>query len=62
MPPGTEQDPRVEAEGFTEDLNAKRVVRDGVELHLTPKEWEIDEVLDRNPGRLASQRQLLHDV
>ncbi len=60
--PGAEQDPHVEAEGFSLDLAAKRVVRDGVEVHLTPKEWEIVEVLVRNPGRLVSQRQLLQEV
>ena len=60
--PGVEQDPRVEAEGFTVDLDVKRVIRDGVAVHLTPKEWDIVEVLVRNPGRLVSQRQLLHDV
>jgi two-component system KDP operon response regulator KdpE len=60
--PGTDQDPRVEAEGFIIDLDVKRVVRDAVEVHLTPKEWDIVEVLVRNPGRLVSQRQLLHDV
>ncbi len=60
--PGTDQDPRVEAEGFTVDLDTKRVVRDGTEVHLTPKEWDIVEVLVRSPGRLVSQRQLLKEV
>jgi two-component system KDP operon response regulator KdpE len=60
--PGAEQDPHVEAEGFTVDLDARRVVREGVPVHLTPKEWELVSVLVRNPGRLVSQRQLLHDV
>ena len=60
--PGADQEPVVEAEGFTVDLAARRVLRDGSEVHLTPKEWEIVEVLVRNPGRLVSQRQLLHDV
>ena len=60
--PGADQDPRVEAEGFTVDLDTKRVVRDGAEVHLTPKEWDLVEVLVRNPGRLVSQRQLLHEV
>jgi two-component system, OmpR family, KDP operon response regulator KdpE len=60
--PGTDQDPVVEAEGFTIDLAARRVDRDGVDVHLTPKEWDMVEVLVRNPGRLVSQRQLLHDV
>jgi two-component system KDP operon response regulator KdpE len=54
--------PLVEAEGFTVDLAAKRVTRDGVDVHLTPKEWDIVAVLVRNPGRLVSQQQLLHDV
>ncbi len=60
--PGDEQDPHVEAEGFSVDLDVKRVVRDGIDVHLTPKEWDIVEVLVRNPGRLVSQRRLLHDV
>jgi two-component system KDP operon response regulator KdpE len=60
--PGNDQDPHVEAEGFTIDLDIKRVVRDGVDVHLTPKEWDIVEVLVRNPGRLVSQRQLLRDI
>ena len=60
--PATSSEPRVEAEGFTIDLAAKRVTRDGEDVHLTPKEWDIVEVLVRNPGRLVSQRQLLHDV
>ncbi len=54
--------PRVETEEFTIDLVDKRVTRDGEDVHLTPKEWDIVEVLVRNPGRLVSQRQLLHDV
>ncbi len=52
----------VEAEGFTVDLVAKRVTRHGDPVHLTPKEWGLIEVLVRHPGRLVSQRQLLHEV
>ncbi len=55
-------EPRVVTEGFTVDLAAKRVTRDGEDVHLTPKEWDIVEVLVRNPGRLVSQRQLLQQV
>ena len=29
---------------------------------LTPTEWQLLEILLRNPGKLVSQRQLLHDV
>jgi two-component system, OmpR family, KDP operon response regulator KdpE len=47
---------------FTVDLAAKRVVRGADEVRLTPTEWEIVEILVRNPGRLVTQRQLLHEV
>ena len=44
------------------DLAAKKVrARDG-DLHLTPTEWHLVEILVRNPGKLVSQRQLLHEV
>jgi two-component system KDP operon response regulator KdpE len=54
--------PHVEFDGFTIDLADKRVSRHGSDVHLTPKEWDIVEVLVRHPGRLVSQRQLLQDV
>ena len=47
---------------FTLDLAAKRVHRDGTEVHLTPTEWGLLEILARNPGRLVTQKQLLQDV
>jgi len=47
---------------FTVDLAAKRVLRGKEEVRLTPTEWEIVEILVRNPGRLVTQRQLLQDV
>ena len=56
------EEPTVVTDAFTIDLVEQRVTRDGVDLHLTPKEWDIVGVLVRNPGRLVSQRQLLHDV
>jgi two-component system KDP operon response regulator KdpE len=34
----------------------------GQEVHLTPIQWQMLEVLLRNPGRLISQRQLLTQV
>jgi two-component system KDP operon response regulator KdpE len=60
--PSGPEDPRVETEDFVIDLTTKQVTRDGSDVHLTPKEWDIIEVLVRNPGRLVSQQQLLHDV
>ncbi|HEX4219673.1 MAG TPA: response regulator [Acidimicrobiales bacterium] len=59
--PGPE-DPRVETEAFTIDLVTKQALRNGSDVHLTPKEWNIVEVLVRNPGRLVSHQQLLHEV
>jgi two-component system KDP operon response regulator KdpE len=52
----------VETSSFTVDLAAKKVHRDGQEVHLTPTEWGVLEVLVRNRGRLVAQKQLLQDV
>jgi two-component system, OmpR family, KDP operon response regulator KdpE len=32
------------------------------QVHLTPTEWQLLQALVRHPGRLVSQRQLLHEV
>ncbi|GAA2333873.1 response regulator [Streptomyces violaceusniger] len=52
----------VTTEDFTIDMAAKKVDRGGRQVHLTPTEWQLLEVLVRNPGRLVSQRQLLQEV
>jgi two-component system KDP operon response regulator KdpE len=52
----------VETADFSVDLAAKRVVRDGAEIRLTPTEWHLVEVLVRNTGKLVTQRQLLQEV
>ncbi|WP_432075049.1 response regulator [Streptomyces wuyuanensis] len=52
----------VDAEGFTVDLAAKKVNRNGKDVRLTPTEWHLLEVLVRNTGRLVSQKQLLQEV
>ncbi len=44
------------------DLGDRRVTRAGDDVHLTPTEWNLVEVLTRHRGRLISQRQLLADV
>jgi two-component system KDP operon response regulator KdpE len=54
--------PVVATADFTVDLATKRIHRDGAEVHLTPTEWHVLEVLVRNPGRLVSQRLLLQEV
>jgi two-component system KDP operon response regulator KdpE len=52
----------VETASFTVDLAAKKVIRAGAEVHLTPTEWGMLEVLVRNRGKLIAQKQLLQDV
>ena len=48
---------------FSVDLAAKKVVAaDGSPVRLTPTEWHLVEILVRHPGKLMSQRQLLHEV
>ena len=56
------EDAVVETASFTVDLAAKKVVRGGAEVHLTPTEWGLLEVLARNAGKLVAQKQLLRDV
>jgi two-component system KDP operon response regulator KdpE len=52
----------VSTDDFTIDLAAKRVQRNGEDVHLTPLEWGVVEVLVRHPGKLVTQRQLLQEV
>jgi two-component system KDP operon response regulator KdpE len=52
----------VEAGELTIDLGAKIVRRAGEDVHLTPTEWTILELLVRHRGRLVSRRQLLAQV
>lgn len=56
------EDAVVETASFSVDLVAKKVHRDGVEVHLTPTEWGLLEMLARNRGRLVGQKQLLQEV
>ncbi|MFE9254169.1 response regulator [Streptomyces sp. NPDC006879] len=59
---GTGEESIVEAPGFTVDLGAKRVRRNGADVRLTPTEWHLLEVLVRHDGRLVGQKQLLQEV
>jgi two-component system, OmpR family, KDP operon response regulator KdpE len=73
--PAAEAPPRIRLGDLVVDLAAKRVTRDAAtgtssrseadqdgDIRLTPTEWHLLEVLLRNPGKLLSHRQLLHDV
>jgi len=48
--------------GLELDERARRVVLDGIELGLTPKEFDILAALVRDPGAVISRRRLLEEV
>lgn len=52
----------VKTDEFTVDLAAKKVHRGGGDVRLTPTEWHLLEILVTNPGRLVTQKRLLHEV
>lgn len=52
----------VDAGSFTVDLDIRKVWRDGGEVHLTPTEWSVLNVLVQHDGHLVTQRELLRTV
>lgn len=54
--------PKVEADHFSIDFTTKRARANGAEVHLTPKEWRLIELLMRNPGKLVPHKQALQEV
>jgi two-component system, OmpR family, KDP operon response regulator KdpE len=52
----------VETPDFRVDLAARRISRAGSDVHLTPTEWHLVELLVRNPGKLLTQRTLLQEI
>jgi two-component system, OmpR family, KDP operon response regulator KdpE len=59
--PDTENGP-LDAGELTIDLAAKIVRRSGEEVHLTPTEWGVLDLLVRNRGKLVSRKQLLREI
>jgi two-component system KDP operon response regulator KdpE len=57
-----ETEPSIEIQGLTIDLAARRISRDGEEIHLTPTEYDLLRHLVRNRGRLLTHRSLLREV
>jgi two-component system, OmpR family, KDP operon response regulator KdpE len=58
-----EQMPVVATQAFTVDLAAKRATTvAGTEARLTPTEWQLLELLVRNPDRLVTHQQLLQEI
>jgi two-component system KDP operon response regulator KdpE len=54
--------PVVETKSFVVDLSAKKVIKNGAEVHLTPTEWGMLEMLVRNNGKLVGREELLREV
>jgi two-component system KDP operon response regulator KdpE len=52
----------LEAGELTIDLSAKIVLRAGEEVHLTPTEWSVLDLLVRNRGKLVGRKQLLREI
>jgi K+-sensing histidine kinase KdpD/DNA-binding winged helix-turn-helix (wHTH) protein len=61
LSPGSERKP-IELDGVTIDLFHRAVLRDGAEVHLTPKEYAILAELARHPGRVLTHGHLLRTV
>jgi two-component system, OmpR family, KDP operon response regulator KdpE len=59
---GAQEEPVFEAHGVRVDFTARRVFRDGSEIHLTPNEYKLLTVLVRHAGRVLTHRQLLREV
>lgn len=53
---------RVEIDDLVLDVTESRATRAGEDVHLTPLEWRIVEVLVRHRGRLVRQTDLLREV
>ncbi len=55
-------EPTIRVDGLEIDLAARRVRRDGEDVHLTPIEYDLLRILVRNRGRLLTHRALLSEV
>ena len=54
--------PPYRSNGLEVDFSARRVRRDGVEISLTPKEYDVLAHLARNAGKVLTHRQILQAV
>jgi len=59
---GQKNEPQVVFGAMVVDLAARRILRDGEEVHLTPIEFRLLAVLLNNAGKVLTQRQLLNQV
>ncbi|WJV63802.1 two-component system response regulator KdpE [Pectobacteriaceae bacterium CE70] len=57
-----QETPLINFDAVTVDLINRQVLRDGLELHLTPLEFRLLSTLIANPGKVLTQRYLLNQV
>ena len=57
-----ESDARVDFGNVSVDLAARRIIKNGTEVHLTQREYRLLLTLLRHPGKVLTHRQLLRDV
>ena len=55
-------DPVYQFSNISVDLANRRIIRDGIEIHLTPIEFRLLATLINNHGKVLTQRQLLNQV
>lgn len=58
LSPESDQQP-VQANGVSIDLTRRTILRDGEEVHLTPKEFAVLSELAKHPGRVLGHQHLL---
>ncbi|BCW41657.1 DNA-binding response regulator [Arthrobacter sp. StoSoilB3] len=58
----SEEITRVETSSFTVDLGKRQITKAGQDVRMTPTEWNILDILVRNPDKLITQQQLLTEV
>ncbi len=58
----TGPDPCIEVFGVKIDLPNRQVLRDGLEVHLTPNEYNLLALLTRHAGKVVTHQHLLKDV
>jgi two-component system KDP operon response regulator KdpE len=59
---GADMQTRIEAGDLVIDLAARRVQRDGVDIHLTPIEYKLLTALAQHRGKVLTQRHLLREI
>jgi two-component system KDP operon response regulator KdpE len=59
---GESDEPVYDAEGVRVDLAERRVLRNGVEVHLTPREYRLLVSLVKHAGKVLTHRHLLTEV